>query len=94
MRPVLDAFLDENPSVRARFLLLDRVANLVEEGIDVAVRLAHLPDSTMVATRLGEVRRILCASPMYIERCGLPKTPAGLREHACTMERDGAETEL
>jgi len=94
VRPVLDAFLDANPSVRARLLLLDRVANLVEEGIDVAVRLAHLPDSTMVATRVGEVRRILCASPTYIERCGLPKTPAGLREHACIMERDGAETEL
>ena len=94
VRPVLDAFLDANPSVRARLLLLDRVANLVEEGIDVAVRLAHLPDSTMVATRVGEVRRILCASPTYIERCGLLKTPAGLREHACIMERDGAETEL
>lgn len=94
LRPVLDAFLDANPAVRARFLLLDRVANLVEEGIDIAVRLAHLPDSTMVATRVGEVRRILCASPAYIERCGLPKTPAALREHACIMERDGAETEL
>ena len=94
MRPVLDAFLDANPSVRARLLLLDRVANLVEEGIDIALRLAHLPDSTMVATRVGDVRRILCASPTYIERCGLPKTPSGLREHACIMERDGAETEL
>lgn len=94
VRPVLDAFLDANPSVHARFLLLDRVANLVEEGIDVAVRLAHLPDSTMVAIRVGEVRRILCASPAYVERRGLPKTPAELREHACIMERDGAETEL
>lgn len=94
VRPVLDAFLDANPAVRARFVLLDRVANLVEEGIDIAVRLAHLPDSTMVATRVGEVRRVLCASPAYIERCGAPKTPAALREHACIMERDGAETEL
>ena len=94
VRPVLDAFLDANPAVRARFLLLDRVANLFEEGIDVAVRLAHLPDSTMVATRLGEVRRVLCASPVYIERHRMPKTPSALREHACIMERDGAEAEL
>jgi DNA-binding transcriptional LysR family regulator len=94
VRPVLDAFLDANPQVRARFLLLDRVANLVEEGIDVAIRLAHLPDSTMVATRVGEVRRVLCASPAYVERFGVPRAPSALREHACIMERDGAETEL
>jgi DNA-binding transcriptional LysR family regulator len=94
VRPVLDAFLDANPAVQARLLLLDRVVNLVEEGIDVAVRLAHLPDSTLVATRLGEVRRVLCASPAYIERCGTPRAPSALREHACIMERDRAETEL
>jgi DNA-binding transcriptional LysR family regulator len=94
VRPVLDAFLDANPAVQARLLLLDRVVNLVEEGIDVAVRLAHLPDSTLAATRLGEVRRVLCAARSYIERCGMPQAPAALREHACVMERDGAETEL
>jgi DNA-binding transcriptional LysR family regulator len=94
VRPILDAFLDANPAVQARLLLLDRVVNLVEEGIDVAIRLAHLPDSTMVATRVGEVRRVLCASPDYLARCGRPQTPAALREHACIMERDGAETEL
>ena len=94
VRPVLDAFLDTNPSVQARLLLLDRMANLVEEGIDVAVRIARLPDSTLVAARLGEVRRILCASPAYIKRCGVPGAPAELRDHACIMERDGAETEL
>jgi DNA-binding transcriptional LysR family regulator len=92
--PVLDAFLDANPAVQARLLLLDRVANLVEEGIDVAVRLAHLPDSSLVATRIGEVRRVLCASPIYIARRGEPQTPSELREHDCIMERDGAETEL
>jgi DNA-binding transcriptional LysR family regulator len=90
--PVLDAILCANPWMRARLLLLDRVANLVEEGIDVAVRLTHLSDSTMVATRVGEVRRIPCASPTYIERCRPPKTAAGVREHTCIMERDKAET--
>jgi DNA-binding transcriptional LysR family regulator len=94
VRPILDAFLDANPAVHARLLLLDRIANLVEEGIDVAVRLGHLPDSRLVAARLGEVRRVLCASPGYIKRCGVPQVPAKLREHACIMERDGADTEL
>jgi DNA-binding transcriptional LysR family regulator len=94
VRPVLDAFLDANPAVQARLLLLDRVANLVEEGIDLAVRVAHLPDSNLVATRLGEVRRVLCAAPAYVERYGAPRAPAALREHACIMERDGAEMEL
>ena len=94
VRPVLDAFLDANPEVRARLLLLDRVVNLVEEGIDVAVRLAHLPDSTQTAMRLGDVRRVLCASPVYIERCGTPREPSALREHACIMAHDGAEMEI
>jgi DNA-binding transcriptional LysR family regulator len=92
--PVLDAFLDANPAVRARLLLLDRIANIVEEGIDLAVRVAHLPDSSLVATRIGEVRRVLCAAPAYVERCGMPRTPAALSEHTCIMERDGADTEL
>jgi DNA-binding transcriptional LysR family regulator len=94
VRPILDAFLDANPAVRARLILLDRVVNLVEEGIDVAVRLAHLPDSSQVATRIGEVRRVICASPAYIERHGSPATPAALREHACIMEHYGAELEI
>jgi len=94
VRPVLDAFLDANPAVQARFLLLDRVVNLIEEGIDAAVRIAHLPDSTFVATRIGEVRRVLCAAPSYIDRYGAPQTPAELKDHMCIMHRDGAETEL
>jgi DNA-binding transcriptional LysR family regulator len=94
VRPVLDAFLDANPGVRARLLLLDRVVSLVEEGIDVAVRVAHLADSTLWATPLGEVRRVLCAAPRYIKQFGAPRAPDALREHQCIMERADAETEL
>jgi DNA-binding transcriptional LysR family regulator len=94
VRPVLDGFLDTNPALPARLLLLDRVVNLVEEGIDAAIRVAHLPDSTLIATRLGEVRRVLCAAPAYIERHGAPLAPAALREHSCIMEHEGAETEI
>jgi DNA-binding transcriptional LysR family regulator len=87
---VLDRFLDANPSVHARLLLLDRVVNLVEEGIDIATRLAHLPDSGLIATRLGEVRRVLCATPKYLARHAAPQTPADLPAHACIMSNDAA----
>jgi DNA-binding transcriptional LysR family regulator len=93
VRPVLDAFLDASTAVQARLLLLDRIVNLVEEGVDAAIRVAHLPDSTLIASRLGEVRRVLCAAPAYIERHGAPSAPSDLRQHACIMERDGAETD-
>ena len=92
VRPVLDRFLDASPAVQARLILLDRVVNLTDEGIDVAVRLAHLPDSSLVATHLGEVRRVLCASPAYLERHGVPHTPSDLSSHACIMS-NGAATE-
>ena len=90
VRPALDAFLDANSAVQARLLLLDRIVTLVEEGVDAAIRVAHLPDSTLIATRLGEVRRVLCAASAYIERHGAPSAPPDLRQHACILERDGA----
>lgn len=85
VRPVSDRFLDDNTAVQARLVLLDRVVNMLDEGIDVAIRLAHLPDSSLHATHLGEVRRLLCASPAYIARHGRPATPADLSDHACIM---------
>ena len=94
VRPILDAFLDANPAVQARLLLLDRIANLVGGGNRCCSPGGDLPDSRLVAARLGEVRRVLCASPGYIKRCGVPQSPAKLREHACIMERDGADTEF
>ncbi|WP_158747767.1 LysR family transcriptional regulator [Acidisphaera sp. L21] len=93
VRPVLDAFLDANPAVQARLLLLDRVVHLVEEGIELAVRLAHLPDSELLAIRLGEVRRVVCAAPTYLARHGTPSSPAELREHACIVENNAADAD-
>lgn len=93
VRPVLDSFLSANPAVRARLLLLDRVVRIVGEGIDVAVRIAHLPDFQLVAKRLGEVRRVLCASPSYLARRGTPGEPRDMADHDCIMEHDGAEIE-
>ncbi|MGA0532804.1 LysR family transcriptional regulator [Hansschlegelia sp. KR7-227] len=87
--PVIESFLAAHPAARARVLLLNRMVDLVEEGLDVAVRLAPLPDSGIVATRLGEVRNLVCASPSYVERAGAPATPHDLQGHACIGEQEG-----
>jgi DNA-binding transcriptional LysR family regulator len=68
LRPILDAFLDAYPAVSAKLRLLDRRMNLIDEGIDVALRIAHLPDSWMVGVRVGEVRRIVVAAPSYLAK--------------------------
>jgi DNA-binding transcriptional LysR family regulator len=81
LMPVLNAFLDSQPTVQARLILLDRTVNLVEEGFDVALRIAHLPDSSLIAVRVGTVRRVVCAAPDYL--AGKPRiaSPADLAVH-------------
>lgn len=75
-------FLRTYPQMRVSVLLMDRVANLVEEGIDLAVRIGDLPDSTFIARRAGSVRRVLVASPGYLEAHGRPQVPADLKDHS------------
>ena len=85
--PLVESFLRENPHVTVRLLLLDRVVSLVEEGLDLGVRIGQLPDSSLRAVRVGQVRRIVCAAPQYIARHGVPTTPRDLGKHsvvACT----------
>jgi DNA-binding transcriptional LysR family regulator len=79
--PVLTEYLQVHASVTASGLFLDRVVNLVEEGIDVAVRIAELPDSSLQAVRVGQVRRVICASPAYLAKHGTPGTPGDLKDH-------------
>lgn len=81
--PALNTFLSRYQEVRVELLLLDRVVNMVEEGIDIAVRIAHLADSTMVAVPLGEVRRVVCASPEMLKRVGTPSHPRELGKYPC-----------
>jgi DNA-binding transcriptional LysR family regulator len=81
LRPVLDAFMNEHPMVSVRLYLLDRTVNLIDEGIDVALRIAHLADSNFVAIRLGEVRRIVAASPDYLARHPIIREPADIAKH-------------
>jgi DNA-binding transcriptional LysR family regulator len=93
VRPALDGFLDAHPGVAARLLLIDRVVNLVEEGFDAAIRIGHLPDSSLVAVKLGEVRRIACASPVYLASHPPLQRPADLAQHDCILFSQGAADE-
>jgi DNA-binding transcriptional LysR family regulator len=81
--PAVVAFLDAYPEVDVRLALADRVVNLDEEGIDVALRISFLPDSTLLATRICEIRRVVCASPAYFATRGTPKHPSELAQHRC-----------
>jgi len=81
--PIIHEFLSAYPEVTVRLALTDGVVDLVESHVDVAVRLGNLPDSTLVAKRVGEVRWVTCASPDYIARRGVPASPDDLRDHEC-----------
>ena len=88
--PVMAAYLQRYPEVSAELRLEDRVVNLVEDGIDLAVRIGILADSSLVARHVGEMRRIIVASPDYLKRHGEPKTPAEIAGHQTI--RFGANT--
>ncbi|OCJ32857.1 LysR family transcriptional regulator [Agrobacterium tumefaciens] len=79
--PVVTEYLDEYPDVIGRCLFLDRVVNIVDEGIDVSIRIGHLPDSGFSAIRVGSVKRVICGSPDYFDRNGVPLTPSDLSRH-------------
>ncbi|MGY4309353.1 DNA-binding transcriptional LysR family regulator [Bradyrhizobium sp. USDA 4369] len=81
LRPILDAFLDAYPTVSAKLLLFDRAVNLIEEGFDVALRIGPLADSAMVAIRLGDVRRVVVASPRYLKQHPRIAEPGDLAKH-------------
>jgi DNA-binding transcriptional LysR family regulator len=88
--PIVNDFLRRHAKVSAELLLVDRVVNLVEEGIDVAVRIGRLRDSSLVAIPVGNVRRVVCASPEYLRRRGIPRAPQDLRSHACIRHTGNA----
>lgn len=81
--PVVTDFLATYPEINIRMVLSDRILHLLDEHIDLAVRIGELPDSSLRATRLGAVRRILCASPAYLATHGVPTVPSELTGHAC-----------
>lgn len=81
--PVVAAFLEQYPDIDVRLALSDRVVNLLEEHIDIGVRIGELPDSGLVARQLGTIRRVTCASPAYLATFGEPATPRALASHRC-----------
>ncbi|RTL54050.1 MAG: LysR family transcriptional regulator [Bradyrhizobiaceae bacterium] len=88
LAPLLPAFLQQYRDVSVNLLLVDRVVNLVEEDVHVALRVGHLPDSQLVARKLAEVRMIVCASPDYLKQHGTPRTPSDLSAHDCLAFSD------
>jgi DNA-binding transcriptional LysR family regulator len=81
--PAINEFLATYPEIDVRLVLSDRNVHLIDDHVDLAVRIGVLQDSTMAATRVGSVRRVVCASPAYLARRGLPKVPGDLSAHAC-----------
>src|SRR5688572_21473454 len=81
--PALPEFLTRHPDVQVELTITDRVVDLIEEGADLGIRLGTLPDSSLVARRISEVERVICASPAYLRRHGTPRKPADLRGHNC-----------
>jgi DNA-binding transcriptional LysR family regulator len=81
--PVAIEFLGAYPDVDIRVALADRVVNLQEDDVDLAIRIGELPDSSLIATRVGSIRRVICGSPAYFARRGTPKSPGELGAHDC-----------
>jgi DNA-binding transcriptional LysR family regulator len=81
--PVVCEFLKEYSDIDVRLVLGDRVVGLLEDHIDLAIRVGELPDSSLSSTRIGKIRRVVCASPQYFAAYGVPKAPTELTAHRC-----------
>ena len=95
--PIVTEYLQRYPGVNASCWFLDRVVNMVDEGMDVAVRIGELPDSSMQAVRVGRVRRVICGAPAYLRQRGVPQFPEDLAAHdivAAGAVAPGAEWRL
>lgn len=83
MLPVVSEFLKAFPDIDVRLLLSDHVVNLLDNHVDLALRIGELPDSSLIASRVGAIRRVVCASPAYFAGRGTPKNPTELGAHDC-----------
>jgi DNA-binding transcriptional LysR family regulator len=83
-------FLETYPDISLRLVLSDRIVNMVDENIDIAIRLGSLPDSSMIATRIGAMRVVVCGSPSYLKVRGRPKQLSELSKHDCITIDDHA----
>lgn len=87
--PGILEYLERYPETEVSALFLDRIVNLLEEGLDVGIRIGELPDSSMRALRVASVRRVLCASPAYLQQHGRPETPRDLQDHTVIASHAG-----
>jgi len=83
LSPIITEFLAAYPNIDVDLRMSDRVVNLIEDQVDVALRVAHLPDSSQIAIKLGVIRHVVCASPAYLDARGVPATIEDLQHHAC-----------
>ena len=91
--PLVPGFLAQHPDVSLSLNLSDRIVDIVNEGVDCAVRVGDLPDSSLVSVRLAENRRLCVASPGYLKRAGVPQHPSELNRHEClTLSSDASQT--
>jgi DNA-binding transcriptional LysR family regulator len=86
--PLVPDFVRRHPRVQLALSLSDRTVNVIEEGFDVAIRIAELEDSSLAARKLAPNRRVVCASPEYLRKHGTPRTPADLQQHNCLTTTD------
>jgi DNA-binding transcriptional LysR family regulator len=86
--PLLPEFLRRHPAISLDLMLLDRAVDMIEEDIHLAVRVGRLPDSQLIARKLGEITMIVCASPDYLRRRGVPQVPLELSKHDCLLFSD------
>jgi DNA-binding transcriptional LysR family regulator len=90
LTPVLPEFLTRHPLIELDLLPTDRVVDMVEEGIDVAIRIGRLADTSFMARKIGEDKRLICAAPAYLARHGTPRRPDDLARHNCIVSRERA----
>ena len=89
VEPILSDFLELYPEVRIRLTMGTGMMDLVDSGIDIAVRMGHLEDSSLIARKIATSRSLVCASPAYLQRYGTPSHPSELESHSCLSFRTG-----
>ena len=85
MGPAINEFLQAHPQIEFDLDFNDREVDLIQEGFDLAIRIANLPDSSLIARRLAPIQFVMCASPAYLEQMGIPQSLDELREHQCLV---------
>jgi DNA-binding transcriptional LysR family regulator len=88
LAPVIGEFLERFPQLQLELLPTDRVVDMVEEGVDIAIRIGRLADSSFMVRKIGEDTRLICAAPSYLARRGTPRRPEELARHNCIISRD------